>query len=186
MFDTGCWMLDAGCWMLDAGCWMLDVGVSPSAFAASCLRVKKSDSSTSTRTRTSLFLTVTLQQDTHGGAEALRPCRSRSPRPSSNVKDFCRQKAQKAQKMSAGWLCDLRFFAANYRMLGARILRGFLPARETTPRTGKGCLYRRHSGGFVRSDQIHWFVFTGPAGSEWHGQSPLEACERVIVVAAVL
>jgi hypothetical protein len=77
--------------------------------------------------------------------------------------------------MSAGWLCDLRFFAANYRMLGARILRGFLPARETTPRTGKGCLYRRHSGGLVRGDQINWFVFnkarwkrvarTEPAGS---------------------
>jgi hypothetical protein len=80
--------------MFDTGCWMLDLGVSPSAFAASCLRVKKSD----LRTRTSLFLTVTLHQDTHGGAEALRPCRSRGPRPSSKKKDFCRQKAQKAQK----------------------------------------------------------------------------------------
>jgi hypothetical protein len=99
ILDAGCLILDAGCWMFDTGCWMLDLGVSPSAFAASCLRVKKSDSSTSTRTRTSLFLTVTLHQDTRGGAEALRPCRSRSPRPSSNVKDFCRQKAQKAQKI---------------------------------------------------------------------------------------
>jgi hypothetical protein len=54
-----------------------------------------------TRTRTSLFLTVTLHQDTGGGAEALRPFWSRGPRPSSNEKkgeDFADKRRRKRRK----------------------------------------------------------------------------------------
>jgi hypothetical protein len=30
-------------------------------------------------------------------------------------------------------------------------------------------LYRRHLGGLVRGDQIHWFMFNEPAGSVRYG-----------------
>jgi hypothetical protein len=98
--------------LLEAGrmglrCWMLDAW----RFYVSFRLVKQQRS----EDEEDSFWTVTLQQGTRGGVEALRPIRSRGPRPSSNVKKnrhFWSLKGEESTEMSAGWLCDLRFFVS--------------------------------------------------------------------------
>jgi hypothetical protein len=142
-----------------------------------------------TRTRTSLFLTVTLHQDTGGGAEALRPFWSRGPRPSSNEKkgeDFADKRRRKRRKYPLFGFATCAFLQ---QITGCLVPESFAAScprvrQLRDPAKGLFCIAAILAALSGRSDSL-----VRVYGARWKRavrQSSLEACERVIVVAAVL